>query len=110
MSAVPQLLPIAPSCTLDAPGLSAQRERYRAAGAGATVLERGPQALVIELASGVPTELVDELVAVERECCPFFSIDWRPDARRFSIAVERREYAPALDGIAFALGLGLGLG
>jgi hypothetical protein len=46
---------------------------------------------------------VDELVAVERECCPFFMIRWEPEPRRFSIAVRRPEEEPALEAVAYAL-------
>ena len=46
-----------------------------------------------------------ELVEVERRCCPFFAIDWDPERRRFSIGVSDAEHEPALDAIAYALGL-----
>jgi hypothetical protein len=48
-------------------------------------------------------KLVDELVAIERECCPFFTLDWEPDRRRLTVSVSQAEHEPALDAIAFAL-------
>lgn len=96
---------LAASCSLDPAGLRQQQERYRRAGVGATVLERAPLRLVVELADQVPSETVRDLIAVERECCPFFELTWAPEARRFTIAVSAPEQAPALGAIAYALGL-----
>jgi hypothetical protein len=98
-------LPMAPSCALDEGGLREQARRYRRAGAGARVIERTRRALVVELDGGVDGRLVDEAVAVERECCPFFTLDWQPDRRRLAVSVAQAAHEPALDAIAFALGL-----
>jgi hypothetical protein len=37
---------------------------------------------------------------------PFFELSWRPALRRLSVAVSRAAEEPALEAIAFALGLG----
>ena len=96
---------MAPSCALDADGLRRQRERYRRMGAGATVIERSPRRLVVEVAEG-GADVVPEVIAVESECCPFFDLAWDAGARRFSIAVSESQHEPALDAIEFALGVG----
>jgi len=96
---------MAPSCALDANSVRAQYERYRRAGAGASVLERSPLRLVVDLDRRVDTGLVEETLAIERECCPFYELDWEPDPRRLRISVSEPEHAPALEAIAFALGL-----
>jgi hypothetical protein len=49
--------------------------------------------------------VVDELVAVERRCCPFLDLRWDPNERRLSVAVSRAEHEPALDAITAALAL-----
>jgi hypothetical protein len=49
--------------------------------------------------------LIDELIAVERSCCPFFTLEWEPGERRLTVTVEAPEHEPALDAIAYALGL-----
>ena len=100
-----EALPIAPSCALDESGLRAQLRRYRAAGHGALMIARDRRRLVVELGAGADGRLVAELVAVERECCPFFTLDWEPDRRRLSISVSEVEQEPALEAIAFALDL-----
>ncbi len=94
-----------PSCSLDRASLAAQLERYRRLGAGGRLLERSPRALSVELAAGTDAALVERAIALERECCPFYSFDWDPRARRLSIAVARREHEPALGAIARAIGL-----
>jgi len=99
-------LPLAPpACSLDADGLRAQRDGYRRAGAGARVLERDARRLVMVLAPGADADEVQRLVEVERECCPFFALGWDPVARRLAVSVARAEDEPALEAIAFALGL-----
>jgi hypothetical protein len=98
-------LPNAPSCSLDQAGLAAQLERYRRVGRGGRLLERSPRALTVELAAGTDSALVEQAIAIERECCPFYEFHWDPRARRLSIAVTRREHEPALGVIARAIGL-----
>lgn len=102
-----RLLPMAmvPACSLDRAGLQAQLERYRTAGRGATLVVRTRRELVVDLDRSVDTALVESAIAVERECCPFFDLRWKPEIRRLSVAVAQPEYEPALDAIEFALGL-----
>lgn len=98
-------LPMAPSCALDETGLRLQLERYRRAGEGAQLVDRGRRNLVVDLNEHVDNLLVEEAVAIELECCPFLTIDWVPDRRRLSVSVSATEHEPALDAIAFALDL-----
>jgi hypothetical protein len=96
---------MAPSCALDETGLRAQYERYRRAGAGARVVQRTHLRIVVDLDRHVDTRLVEETLATERECCPFYELDWDPGRQRLSVSVSQPKHAPALDAIAFALGL-----
>ncbi len=99
------MLPMAPSCALDEAGLRLQLERYRRAGRGATLVERTPRRLVVDLDRGVDEKLMEEALAIERNCCPFFTLDWQPRRGRLTVAVAATEHEPALEAIAFALGL-----
>jgi len=99
---------MAPSCALDEAGLRSQLERYRRAGQGAQLIERAPCRFVVELDERVDGRLIEEALVVERECCPFFVLEWEPSRRRLSVAVAHVEHEPALDAIVFALGLGEG--
>jgi predicted DCC family thiol-disulfide oxidoreductase YuxK len=96
---------MAPSCALDGRGLRLQLQRYRSAGRGARLIDQTAQRLVVELDPAVEGGLIDELLAVERECCPFLTLDWEPDRRRLAFSVSEVEHEPALDGVAFALDL-----
>jgi hypothetical protein len=97
-------LPIASSCDLDADGLRLQRDRYRRAGDGATLRERSARLIALDV-SPRGAEIVPELIEVESACCPFFDLSWDPGSNRFSVGVRDREHEPALDAIAFALGI-----
>jgi hypothetical protein len=98
-------LPMAPSCALDETGLRVQYERYRQAGKDARLADRTRRRLVVDLDKQMDPKLVDELVAVERKCCPFFELRWEAKRRRLTVSVSRAEDEPALEAIAFALDL-----
>ena len=93
------------SCSLDQDGLDTQLERYRAAGNGAQVIEQSSRLLVLRVSDETPTAVIDELVTIERGCCPFFELGWDPDGRRLAVSVSWQEHEPALGAIACALGL-----
>jgi hypothetical protein len=87
-------------CNLDAAGARAQRDRYAHVSAGVTAISREDRSLIAALSPDVDAAVVDELVATERACCPFFDIGW--DGSRLSFAVSA-EHAAALDVIEEAL-------
>ena len=99
-----------PECRLDLGGLRLQRDRYRALGAHATAIERGPRRLAVRFDAGVDLDLLRETVEVERGCCPFFEL--APDAgrRELVVTVAAPEHDPALDAIADTLSSGAGSG
>jgi hypothetical protein len=100
-----ELLPLAPSCSLDKNGLRAQRDRYRRAGAGAQIVARDPRRITVRLAEGTDASEIEHLVEVERDCCPFFELAWAPEQRLLSVGVAVAGHEPALDAIVAALGL-----
>ncbi len=91
------------SCALDETALAEQLGRYRAVGADSALVARDARRIVVDVGPRVPGALVDELVEVERGCCPFFELDWRPPGRRLTVAVRDVEHEPALSAIATAL-------
>ncbi len=95
-----------PSCSLDGAGLAAQGERYRRVSRSVAVVERGVGVLLVRFADDVDVGVIEELIAVERGCCPFLSIAWDAPSRGLSICVDRVEDEPALEAIADALGAG----
>ncbi len=99
-------LPLAPaSCSLDPAGLRRQLARYRAAGVGAQLVQRTARTLVVRVVAGAPEQALSDLIAVERECCPFLGLGWDPATRRLSVSVSEADDEPALAAIAHALGL-----
>lgn len=100
------LLPmVSASCSLDDFELGEQGARYRAAGRGALIVERCPRKLVIRVSDQVQDEVVEELIAVERGCCPFFDLNWDEAERRLAIAVPDAAHESALEAIVSALAL-----
>jgi hypothetical protein len=100
-------LPMAPStCSLDRASLDEQLGRYRAVGQDAVCLSRTETRLALTVNERVPNRAVDELIAVENRCCPFFALDWEPAHRRLAISVHAPEHAGALEAIVLALGSG----
>jgi hypothetical protein len=96
-------LPMAPSCALDEAGLRRQLERYRQVGRRARLVDRTARSLTVAFDPRVEVRLVEDTIATERECCPFFDLRWEPDTLRLTISVSQPEDQPALDAIAFAL-------
>ena len=93
-----------PSCALDEAGVREQRSRYASLAPSVTRLEREPEAVVVEFDEGFDRAALDEALAVERRCCPFFLFDFDESERRLRTTVERTEQLPALDAIAQVLG------
>ena|SRR5437763_8745289 len=85
-------------CSLDPSGRRAQIARYFAVGASALSIERAPNEIRVTLGPDLDRRVLDELVATERECCPFY--DLRVTDETFIIGVFDEEFAPALEAIA----------
>jgi hypothetical protein len=95
-------LPIA-ECRLDACGLQDQRERYARLGRQAAEVRRGSDELRVQFRADLDEELLEEAIAVENKCCPFFSFGYSPRRRLLTIGVADPKQEPALDAVAFAL-------
>jgi hypothetical protein len=93
-------------CALDGPATAAQRERYKILARRVTRIRRSPARVVADLGPGTDAALVQELVEVERSCCPFFQLDYDPLARRLAVSVSDPEHRPALEAIERALSPG----
>jgi hypothetical protein len=101
---------MAGACALDENGMRRQLERYRAAALGASLIERTPRRLTVKLDPHADGHVVEELIATERECCPFFDLAWDSDQRCLTFGVTDVEHEPALEAISLALAIELTTG
>lgn len=94
--------PIA-ECKLDLQGLREQRERYRKLATALEGTERAPGDLTARFSTVVDEGLLAETLAIERDCCEFFRIDYDPETRVLRVRVDDPQLDPALDGLRHAL-------
>ena len=94
-----------PSCALDSDGLRQQGGRLAALAPSVVATQRGAGRLEVTFAPDYDRELLEEALAVERECCPFFSLSLDESARRLTIAVSCADHEPALAALADQLGV-----
>jgi len=94
---------VVPGCALTPDGVSEQQRRHRKLAPSVTKTERTADRLIIEFRADYDAQVLDDMLAVERECCPFFVFDLDRDRRRLEIAVREPEQIPALDAIGHAL-------
>jgi hypothetical protein len=92
-----------PTCALDAEGVRAQHDRYARLGPDVRRIEREPEAVVVEFRDRFDRQTLEEALAVELACCPFFLFEFDEDARRLRTTVREREQLPALDAMTYAL-------
>jgi hypothetical protein len=90
------------SCALDEQGLRRQRERYARLAPSVVHVQRPAQKLIVEFASGFDRATLDALIAVERECCPFFAFEFDEGSRRLRVGVREPDAAAALEALADA--------
>jgi len=90
------------SCALDEQGLRHQRERYTRLARSVVHVRRAAQELIVEFASGFDRATLAALIAVERECCPFFAFEFDDGSRHLWVGVREPDAAAALEALAVA--------
>ncbi len=93
-----------PSCALDEQGVRDQQARHRRLAPSVTDVTRRGDALLVDFASGFDRRALDEMVEVERQCCPFFRFAFDEQARRLTVTVAEPAQAPAVEALGAALG------
>ena len=93
-----------PSCAITEEDLERQRERAVKLSRSVTDLTRHDEAVVFEFEAGFDRQALEEMVAVERVCCPFFTFDFDEEARRLTVGVQGPDHVPALEAMAEQLG------
>jgi hypothetical protein len=74
-----------PGCSLSLAELGEQRARARRLVPTALEVARTPDTLHVTFGDDVDPALVEELIATERSCCSFLTIDYDRRERRLSI-------------------------
>jgi hypothetical protein len=92
------------ACGLRGAEIDEQRRRHEALARSATHVERQATTIRLRFDDSLDRGLLDEMIRVERSCCPFFRIDYDENERRLSLAVNDPAMAPALEVIAERLG------
>jgi hypothetical protein len=100
---MPLLAPRPSGCNLTVGELQAQRERLAMLAPAVTKRERRGQTLHVSFVTTVDEKLVDEIVAIERECCPFLEISYERSLRQLEIATSDPDSTTALDILSAAL-------
>jgi hypothetical protein len=95
-------LAMVPSCALDGDGRRSQKARYNALAQSVSGVRREPEVLFVEFGERVDRALLEEVIAVERVCCPFFQFEFDPTARQLAVTTVDPAMLPALDAIEFA--------
>lgn len=91
-----------PSCALQGEARRLQKARYQQVAGAITAVAREPHAVRVEFEDSVDTTIMRELIAAERDCCPFLNLDWDSRTRQLSVTVTSQPMLPALDAIGAA--------
>jgi hypothetical protein len=93
-----------PSCALDDDGLRLQRERQARLAPSVAHVTRDGLTVSIVFAPGFDRGALEEMLAVERRCCPFFEFHLEEAERRLDVGVHDPQHTPALEALSWSLG------
>jgi len=93
-----------PSCALDEAGVQAQQARHARLAPSVTNLERQAETVLFAFSDDYDRQALEEMVAVEKQCCPFFDFAFNEGKRELTVGVKEEEMLPALEAIAAHLG------
>jgi hypothetical protein len=78
------------TCALDDRALAEQVARFGRVGDHVLWARRLPTELTVVLDADLDDELLNETLAIERGCCPFFALIWDDATRQLTIASRER--------------------
>lgn len=93
-------------CSLDEDRLVAQMARYARLGATAISITDRKLEVLVRFDANLDLELLRETIAIERQCCSFFTLDYDGSDRRLSISVDRPDRVVALGALLSAFRAG----
>lgn len=77
-----------------------QRRRFQRLALHTVRVQRFADHLQVEFASGFPRHALEEALAVERQCCPFFLFEFDEASRRLRVSVQDTYQGAALEVLA----------
>jgi hypothetical protein len=92
------------SCALDDQALEEQRGRFGQIGEHAIWARRLRNELTVVLEADLDDQLLEQTLAIERACCPFFALIWDEASRELTIA-GREHHQPVFERIVEAFRL-----
>ncbi len=90
-------------CGLDDRSLTVQLDRYQRLGTRAASIAQCGLVLEVCFDADVDVDLLQETIAIERQCCSFFTIGYDTLDRRLSISVDGSDRLDALLALRSAL-------
>lgn len=87
------------TCGLDGDARRRQKARYEQVTQAMARVSREPQVVLVDFHPHVDPAVVHDLIAAERDCCPWLSFRWDGPARRLSVTVADSCMLPALEAI-----------
>ena len=93
-------LPLIPGCSITKSDLVLQRRRLARLSRDVVHLHRTTHRLEVDFGPDFARQDLDDAVAVERRCCPFFIFAFDESANRLRVSVQQPAFAPALDALA----------
>jgi hypothetical protein len=90
-----------PACSLDRSGAQAQKARYREIAPFITNVRDEPMAVMVEFADDLDAAAIEEVIAVEHQCCgPVFAFEFDRPNRCLRVMAIAPADSPALELIA----------
>lgn len=92
------------ACSLDGTDRAQQRKRYAALAGAVSTIRREAHALIVRFDESLDQPTLDQALAVEARCCPFFRFSFERSDRELRVTVTDARMRYALEVLAAALG------
>ena len=91
------------ACALEGEEVDRQKQRHAEVGRSVSGVLFDGDSLKLDFDESLDRATLDELIAVEARCCPFFTMRYDERSRRLTVSVDGAEFRPALEAVAARL-------
>ena len=88
------------ACALEGEEVDRQKQRHAEVGRSVSGVLFDGDSLKLDFDESLDRATLDELIAVEARCCPFFTMGYDERSRRLTVSVDGAEFRPALEAVA----------